>query len=104
MSTQTQLDDAVPTGEKLIHVGDHVTDREDRDRKMVVTGVPPEIEASEYKFDGDTTVAEVNPEYPSDDQVIEVKFIDKDKAYLPSKHYAYPAGRLEVLNSLHDES
>jgi len=110
MSAQSRLDDMVPKGEKVIHVGDHVTDREDRDRKMVVTGVPPGMTADEYEFKAHgsmKTVAEVNEDYPASDQVVEVKFVAKDKAYLPKEKYAYPESRLEVVNSLHsaeDES
>jgi hypothetical protein len=102
MSTQSTLEDSVPESSEIIQVGDHVTDRQNQKRKMVVTGVPPYITAKEYKFDGSTTVAEANPDYPADDQVIEVKFIEKDNDYLPENKYAYPTGRLKVINSIHD--
>lgn len=93
----------VEKGKKLIQVGDHVTDREDRDRRMLVVGIPPGVRADQYEFKQDTTVADVNEDYPDDDRVIEVKFVSETESYLPNKKYAYPAGRLEVISSLNGE-
>ena len=103
MSTVTLDGRIVEKGEKVIRVGDHVVDREDRERRMVVTGIPPGMTVEDYEFRPDTTVADVNEEYPADDRVVEVKFVGEQDRYLPDKKYAYPSGRLEVVSSLRSE-
>lgn len=92
------------------HVGDHVTDRENAHRQMVVTGIPPGITAEQYEISGmGQSVYEFNQEnasrnYPPDDPVIEVKFVNKDLPYLDGQQkYAYPASRLELLHCVHGE-
>jgi len=99
MSTHVTPDGRIEKGEKVIGVGDHVVDREDRDSKMIVVGIVPGVTADEYEIWPDTTVADYNEHWPADDKVVEVKFVAVDDQYLEEEKYAYPAGRLEVVQS-----
>lgn len=85
-----------------LHVGDHVRDREDDDATLLVTGLSPQP-ASRYTVDGDQTVADVNQDYPEDDDVVEVVYpqrttIDVERLDV----YAFPRSRLELAAPLHD--
>ena len=86
----------------IIHVGDHVIDRDsDKPDRMLVMKRPG-LSASEFEFEEGTTVADVNPTYPDDDAVILTAFVAPTAGRLEkSDAYAYPAERLEVVSSLH---
>lgn len=90
------------TGEKEVWPGDIVQDKDHPDRKMVVEKVTERL-ASDYTFEtsgGHTmTVAEANEEYPEDDLVVTVRFINKKERSLGTSRYAYPVSRLRVKHS-----
>lgn len=85
-----------------IYVGDHVSDRDDEDRAtMLVVGLAV-ADASEYEVGGQT-IAEYNPDYPSDADVIEVVYPQRtDVDVRDSQTYAFPRERLELVASIHD--
>lgn len=92
-----ELDDSLPS----LDIGDHVQDREDPDATLLVVATPLERAAS-VEIDDDTTVADVNPEYPAADHVVEVVFpevtsVDVDRL----ARYAYPRERLERVTAVH---
>jgi hypothetical protein len=95
-------DDQLP-----VDVGDHVQDRDDDDddATMVVVGVPVES-AVEYRLSEDgPTVADVNPDYPAGDDVVEAVFPERTDVDISSrKRYAYPRSRLEVVARVHDRT
>jgi len=99
-----ELDDSLPP----LSVGDHVQDREDPDHHksatMLVVGTLL-ARAEIYEIDSDgRTVADVNPEYPDADHVVEVVFPERttvDIEHLST--YAYPRGRLERTAAVHSE-
>jgi len=99
MSESAAAEDALAT----LHVGDHVTDREaDTDATMLVVGTPAES-AAEYDIDS-YTVADANPDYPSDDAVLEVVFPKRRHLDLgDAERYAYPRSRLERVQPVHEE-
>jgi len=89
-----------------LHIGDHVTDRDDvDDPPLVVTGLPLQRAAS-YDVDigGDgETLDEYNPEYPAADHVIEVAYAERTDVYLDEQRtYAFPRSRLRLVEPLHD--
>ena len=90
-----------------LHVGDHVTDRDDPDATMLVVATPIE-RADEYVVDGDedsgtaATVADYNDDYPADDRVVEVTFPARTDNELRCKRYAYPRSRLRRTAAIHD--
>ncbi|AFZ73065.1 hypothetical protein [Natronobacterium gregoryi] len=85
-----------------LHIGDHVTDLEDSDATMLVVGLPSET-AGEYEFREGTTVADANPDYPVDDDVVLVVFPQRtDVAIDPLTKYSYPRSRLKLETEIHD--
>ncbi|MDJ1433976.1 hypothetical protein [Halostagnicola sp. A-GB9-2] len=86
-----------------VDVGDHVEDREDdSDKTMVVVRTPLEP-ANEVDARGGKTVAECNPEYPADDDVVVIKYAERTSTDLgPLQGYAFPRSRLEVTARVHD--
>ncbi|SNZ18234.1 hypothetical protein SAMN06269185_3303 [Natronoarchaeum philippinense] len=87
-----------------IKIGDHVTDREDDEDSatMLVVGLDT-LRADAYELgDGGPTVAEVNPEYPETDDVVEVIFPQRTDLDVDKKRYAYPRERLSLETPLHD--
>jgi len=85
-----------------LHVGDHVTDREDDDSNatLLVVGVPP-VQADERDAGG-KTVAEWNPEYPADDDVVEVIYPQRtDVDVTNGKRYSFPRSRLRLETPIH---
>jgi len=93
------LDDELPN----VRVGDHVQDREDPDATMLVVGTPLARAATYEIDDGGTAVADVNPQYPDADHVVEVVFPERTTVDLENlSTYAYPRERLELKNPLHD--
>ncbi|QLG47878.1 hypothetical protein [Natrinema halophilum] len=86
-----------------IDVGDHVQDREDPDATMVVVNLDT-LRADAYELeDGGPTVAQVNPDYPETDDVVEVIYPDRTDLTLEGKkRYAFPRSRLEVVARVHD--
>lgn len=93
------LDDSLPS----LHVGDHVTDRDEDDAAtMVVVGLPLS-RAATYAIDEGTTVADVNPDYPEADHVIEVTYPQRTDVTLDDQEsYAFPRERLELEAPVHD--
>lgn len=84
-----------------LHVGDHVTDREDDDAPLLVVGRPAD-EADEYHVDG-VPLSEYNPSYPDDDNVIEAVYPQRsDIALDAEKTYAFPRSRLRIDEPIHD--
>lgn len=75
-----------------IHEGDIVYDENSPhwsdDNRVEVTGVTDQV-ASEYQVDEDSTIADLNPDYPSDDTVVEGTYSSGG-----NKEYAFPASRL----------
>ncbi|WP_053773071.1 hypothetical protein [Halorubrum tropicale] len=93
-------DDDLPA----LDVGDHVVDRdnEDEPRRLLVVGLSP-VPADNYEVDGGRTVADANPDYPADDDVIRVIFpkgsgLDVDG----HQRYAYPRSRLRRVAAVQD--
>ena len=87
-----------------LHVGDHVTDREDDDAPMLVVGRSPQP-AAHYSIGDGQTVADVNPEYPPEDHVFEVVYPERGTVDVPSlEAYAFPRSRLELDTAVHDRS
>ena len=86
-----------------LHVGDHVSDREDDDATMVVVGRPDEP-AAEYTFDSrGTTVADANPNYPADDDVVLCVFPQRmDVSIEAIAQYSYPRSRLRLETPVHE--
>jgi hypothetical protein len=98
--TQATLDDFDhELGE--VHLGDHVTDVTDDDSTMVVVGLSAS-RADEYVAFGDTTVHDVNPEFPADDYVVEVVYPGHGLRLDTGNSYAFPRSRLRVARSAQD--
>lgn len=84
-----------------LHVGDHVTDREDDGAPLLVVGKSAN-QSNEYYVDG-IRVADYNPSYPDDDAVIEAVYPNRAAVSLDtSKSYAFPRSRLELAEAIHD--
>ncbi|GGL55240.1 hypothetical protein [Halocalculus aciditolerans] len=87
-----------------LHVGDHVRDKEDDDSgRLLVVGISAK-RAGEHRV-GTTskTVAEFNEDYPSDDHVIEVQYVQRtDMDVSDGTRYSFPRSRLEVVERIHD--
>ncbi|MDJ1433560.1 hypothetical protein [Halostagnicola sp. A-GB9-2] len=85
-----------------VDIGDHVEDREDFDATMVVVRTPLEP-ANEVDARNGKTVAECNPEYPGDDDVVVVKFPKRTSVNLSSlQGYAFPRSRVRITSRVHD--
>jgi len=88
-----------------VHVGDHVTDRDDQDddgATLLVVGLSPQP-ANHYSVDGDSMVADYNPQYPEDDNVVEVVYPQRSTGDVSAlQTYAFPRSRLELTASLHE--
>ncbi|MFC6766038.1 hypothetical protein [Natrinema soli] len=86
-----------------INVGDHVQDEQDPDATMVVVNLDT-LQADAYEIEvGGPTIADLNPEYPPKDDVVEVVYPQRTDLNLEDKKtYAFPKGRLEVVSSVHD--
>lgn len=89
-------------GQKTVHVGDHVSDREDDvDATMLVVSRSP-VQADEFEIEEGYTVADANPAYPADDKIVQVVFPQAgDLTVDQEKRYAYPRSRLRVEQSVH---
>ncbi|WP_089650133.1 hypothetical protein [Halobacterium hubeiense] len=84
-----------------LHVGDHVQDREDDDATLLVTGISPQP-ANHYTVNGDQTVADYNPDYPADDDVVEVRYPQRTTSNVSQLDtYAFPRTRLKLAEPLH---
>jgi len=101
--TTAERDDP-PTDDELepLHIGDHVTDRDDADEPpLVVTGLPLQ-RAATYLVDG-TPLTEYNPEYPPEAHAIEVAYAQRTDAFLEEQQtYAFPRSQLRLVTPLHD--
>jgi hypothetical protein len=90
-----------------VHVGDHVTDRDDQDddgATLLVVGLSPQP-ANHYTVTGEQTVADYNEDYPEDDDVVEVTFPERTDIDITGRgQYAYPRTRLKLVAPLHDRS
>jgi len=86
-----------------LHIGDHVQDRDDDDgTTMLVVGLDTR-KAAAYELEDGVTIADVNPEYPAEDDVVEVVFPGRvDMEISSMRRYAYPRRRLELETPLHD--
>jgi len=101
--SQARLSPETAEQEQPYRIGDHVTDREeDEEKPILVVGVSGHL-ARDYRVEGaNATVAELNPQYPKADEVVEVVFVQKTDTNLAnSKRYAYPSSRLKHRNSIH---
>jgi hypothetical protein len=88
--------------DELIHVGDHVTDRDSDDADRMLVMARPGLSIAEFDIDEERTVADANPGYDPSDATILVAFVASTAGRLEkSDAYAYPAERLEVVASLH---
>jgi len=90
-------------------VGDTVTDRETDDGDTATVINLPPVTCAEWGIYGGSTVAEDNPEYDTDTDVVVVAFDDDLAEHAPAwdgaepltlaetsvRFYAFPAGRLE---------
>lgn len=87
-----------------LHVGDHVQDQDnDDDQSLLVTGLPLERAASCVIDDDGTTIADVNPDYPREDHVIEIAYLDRTDVFVDEQpSYGFPRSRLELETPLHD--
>lgn len=96
------MTDGIPA----LDIGDHVTDRDDPDATMLVVGLPLE-NASDYHLGSDDdgpSIADVNPDYPAEDAVVEVIFAGSaDTDVDHAKRYAYPQSRLERVTPIHSD-
>ena len=103
VAEQLAMADREGTDREPIDVGDHVQDRDDPDTTMVVVGLDT-LQADAYELDdGGPTVADVNPEYPPNDDVVEVIYPQRTDLELEGKkRYAFPKSRLEVVSRVHD--
>lgn len=90
-----------------LHVGDHVRDRKHPETPLIVVARPSET-AAEYMVDDpgtaadDVTVADLNPEYPAEDDVVEAVYAQRTDVDLEEKRYAFPRSRLRLEAALHD--
>jgi len=83
-------------------VGDHVVDREDEDdTTLLVTGLPGET--ADIFYVDDDTVADYNPGYPADDDVVKVCYPQRtDSTLFDKAEYSFPRSRLRLVAPLHD--
>lgn len=90
------MSDALPE----LRVGDHVTDRDGDDTRLLVVGRPADV-ADEYLVDG-VRLSEYNPSYPDDDSVVEAIYPQREAISLDaSKTYAFPRSRLRIAEPIH---
>lgn len=86
----------------VLNVGDHVVDREDRDPVLLVVATPFQRAANFTIGGGETTVADVNADYPETDPVIEVIYAARTTADVETeKRFAFPRSRLERVVAAH---
>ncbi|MFW6318054.1 MAG: hypothetical protein ACOC06_06255 [Halorubrum sp.] len=102
MADDTDLEESEPDERPPIHVGDHVRDRDDEDgATMLVVGLP--VAAADEYTAGGKTIAEYNPEYPADDEVIEVVYPQRTDVDVKGlREYAFPRSRLTLEAPIHD--
>jgi len=105
MDEQTQ-DEPLPA----LSLGDHVSDCDDKDQRMVVVGISA-TPASNYRLGDETadrragghiTVADLNIDYPADDAVIEVVYQQHGLELDLTNSYAFPRSRLRLEQPLTD--
>jgi len=90
------------TDPQPIDVGDHVQDEQDPDATMLVVNLDT-LQADAYELEDGLTVADVNTEYPADDDVVECVYPSRTDLSLEDKtRFAYPKSRLEIVNRVHD--
>lgn len=88
------------TARPELHVGDHVTDREDDGAPLVVVGKSVN-RADQYYVEG-MRVADYNPSYPDDDDVVEAVYAKRSAVSLDTDEaYAFPRSRLELVEPIH---
>ena len=102
INTQLEMAETDDDDRPEVHVGDHVQDRDDEDgATMLVVGTPLET-AAEYECNGQT-IADYNPDYPAEDDVVEVVYPQRtDVSTRPLERYAFPRARLELAEPIHD--
>lgn len=98
-----QLSEAEKTEEyDPLYVGDHVQDKTDPDATMLVANLDT-LSADAYELEDGLTVADVNTEYPANQDVVEVVYPQRTDLTLEEKdRYAFPRSRLELVESIHD--
>lgn len=105
MSAEQHESDQAAVDEELepLAIGDHVVDCEVSDSSpMLVVGLPLQ-QAANYEIATDgKTIADVNPDYPETDLVIEVAYPERtDVSVDEKKSYGFPRSRLELERSVH---
>lgn len=98
------VDNEDSTGDlPLLHVGDHVVDRENEDGPtMLVVGLVLK-QADEYEVNSGQTLANMNSEYPHTDDVVEIVYPSRtDVDTRPLDRYAFPRSRLALRNPIHN--
>ncbi|MFW6382519.1 MAG: hypothetical protein ACOCZD_00590 [Haloferacaceae archaeon] len=87
-----------------LDIGDHVEDRDaDDPARMVVVGLPPAT-TDDYELDDGRTVADVNPDYPPADDVVQTIFPEETGVDVRHhKRYTYPRSRLRRVAAVHGE-
>ena len=101
---KADTEDYLPT----LHVGDHVTDREDDgdedEDSATMLVVRTEPTTAEEAQAGDKTIAEHNPDYPADDAVINVVYPQRTDVNVDSlTEYGFPRSRLRLEEPIHTE-
>jgi hypothetical protein len=99
-NAQAKLDDF---DHKLgeVHLGDHVRDVTGDGSTMVVVGLSAS-RADEYPALINTTVHDLNPEFPADDYVVEVVYPGHGLSLDTDDTYPFPRSRLRVARSAQD--
>jgi len=80
--------------------GDRVIDLDvlpDEPDPMMVVGIDIGP-ANSYTAYDDKTVADVNPDYPSDDSIVEVVYPPFDGGFEESTRYSFPRSRVRLLD------
>lgn len=86
-----------------LYPGDTVRDREDDNSVLLVVATPVE-RADEYPASGAETVADLNPDYPADDRVLECIYPDGARADIDAyRRYAFPRSRLRRVHTPREE-
>ena len=85
-----------------LHVGDQAVDREDPDATLVVVGLSGAA-ASEVDIDDQRTVADCNPAWPADDEVVEVIYPERTAVDVEHhRRYSFPRSRLQLVAPVHE--
>ena len=89
--------------EGALEVGERVVDGDvpsDEREAAVVIEIPGETAEQSYIADLDTTVADVNPDYPPDDPVATVAFVDDLDTWASGWEFVSPDALADELGTL----